>query len=135
MSFKVVVVAFVALIVAFAAGWLVGSSGRAALQRDVDRGLLRAEFAEARAETLDGRVNASESNFGNAVDRFQRARDLVGSIEGRLRAIGQAPQADRLEEAVRQLRAAQEGAAALDQSRAVSAAAAAFAALDAADGH
>jgi hypothetical protein len=135
MSFRVVVVAFVALILAFAAGWLVGSSGRTALQRDVDRGLLRAEFAEARADTLDGRVNASESNFGNAVERFQRARNLAGTIEARLRAIGQAPQADRLEEAVRQLRAAQEAAAALDGSRARSAADAAFDALNAASGH
>jgi hypothetical protein len=135
MSFKVVVVALVALILAFAAGWLVGSSGRAALARDVDRGLLRAEFAEARADTLDGRVNASESNFGNAVERFQRARNLVGSIETRLRAIGQAPQADRLEQAVRLLREAQEAAAAFDQSHAESAASAAFDALTAANGH
>jgi lipopolysaccharide biosynthesis regulator YciM len=135
MSFKVVVVAFVALILAFAVGWLAGSSGRAALQQEVDRGRLRAEFAEARADTLDGRVNASESNFGNAVERFQRARNLVGTIEARLRAIGQAPQADRLEEAGRQLRAAQEAAAALDGSRATTAAAAAFDALNAANGH
>jgi HAMP domain-containing protein len=135
MSLKLIVVAFVALILAFAAGWLVGSSGRAALQRDVDRGLLRAEFAEARADTLDGRVNASASNFGNAVERFQRARDRVGSVEARLRAIGQGPQANRLEEAVRLLRQAQEAAAALDQSRAESAASAAFDALNAADGH
>ncbi|HWB16144.1 MAG TPA: hypothetical protein VG538_07030 [Vicinamibacterales bacterium] len=132
---KVIVVAFVALVLAFAAGWLVGSSGHDALERDVARGLLRAEFAEARADTLDGRVNASESNFGNAVERFQRARDRVGSIEARLRAIGQAPQANRLEEAVRLLRQAQEAAAALDQSRAESAASAAFDALNAANGH
>jgi ribosomal protein L29 len=114
MSFKMVGIILLALVVAFGAGWAVGSSGRGALELERSRGEIRAEFAEARALVFAGRVSLYESNFGTAVGHFQEARRLVAVVQTRLRENGLVDQAGRLESALSHLGDAQRGAAAFD---------------------
>jgi len=117
MSLKLIAALLLSLVVAAGAGWVVGASSRTALELEQQRTLMRAEFAESRAQVLDGRVSLYESNFGDAVERFQRARDLIGRIQVSLRELGQVEQAGRLEIAISHLSDAQRAAAAFDPSQ------------------
>jgi lipopolysaccharide biosynthesis regulator YciM len=134
MSLKLIGILLLSLIAAAGTGWVAGSSGRSALELDQRRTIMRAEFAEARAQVLDGRVSLYQNNFGDAVQRFQRARDLIGRIQSSLRELGQVDQAGRLEIAISHLSDAQRAAAAFDQTKGHGAAAQAVQALTGAGG-
>jgi hypothetical protein len=134
MSFKLILVILVALVVAALSGWFAGASGRSVMELERNRSEMRAEFSEARALVLDGRVNLYQSNFGNAIERFQNARNLIGRIQGQLREIGQVEQAGRLEIALSHLSDAQRASAAFDITKAHAAAEQAIQALGAASG-
>lgn len=133
MSLKAVIAALLALVLAVAVGWLAGASGRAALEQSRTRTEMRAEFADARAEVLRARVSLFESNFGNAIEACQNARNRIAQIQAQLRELGQPDQAGRLEVAVAHLSDAQQFAAAFD-ARAQQAASEALDALEAAGG-
>lgn len=117
MSIRLIGIVLLAIVAAAGGGWAVGSSSRAALALEQQRTIMQAEFAEARAQVLDGRVSLYQSNFGDAVQRFQRGRDLVGRIQVQLREMGQVEQAGRLEIANSHLSDAQRAAAAFDQAK------------------
>jgi hypothetical protein len=134
MSLRVAGIALLALVGAAAAGWLVGSSGRSAVERDRAVYEMRAEFAEARALVAEGRVSLFQSNFGNAIKEFQRANALIGTVQRQLREIGQVEQAGRLEIAVSSLGDAQRLAATFDTPKAHASAEQALGALSAASG-
>ncbi|MCC7007623.1 MAG: hypothetical protein IT184_02295 [Acidobacteria bacterium] len=134
MSLKLIGILLLSLVVAAGAGWMAGASGRSALELEQQRTVMRAEFAEARAQVLDGRVSLYQSNFGNAVERFQRSRDLIGQIQAQLRQMGLVDQAGRLEIAITHLSDAQQASAAFDQTKAHFAADQAFEALTKAGG-
>ena len=131
MSLKLVGWAALALVVAFGAGWIVGSSGRSAAEDERRQAEERADFGEARARILGGRVSLFLVNFGDASRRFEEARAIVERAQTRLREMGQAERAGRLEIVLTNLRDAQRLAAALDAS-AQNAADQAVQALDAA---
>ena len=95
---------------------------------------MRAEFSEARALVLEGRVSLFISNFGDAIQRFQQASQRIGAIQSRLRALGQVEQASRLQIAISSLGDAQRSAAAFDTTKAQAAADQALGALRAAAG-
>ena len=118
-----------ALVVMFGAGWLLGSSGRSGADQERRRVEERAGFLEARAHVLDGRVSLFLVNFGDASRRFEEARTVLARVQSRLREVGEAERAGRLEIALSHLRDAQRLASSLDAS----AQAAATAALDAID--
>jgi hypothetical protein len=105
-----------ALAVVFGAGWMVGASGRAALEQARRDAEARAEFALARAHVLDGRVSLFQSNFGAASRAFEAARGVVTQAQARLRQLGDAARAGQLEVALVQLGEAQRLALALDGS-------------------
>jgi hypothetical protein len=130
-SMKLVGWAALALVVVFGAGWIMGSSGRSAAETARRQAEERADFASARARILEGRVSLFLVNFGDASKRFEEARATVESAQTRLREIGEAERAGRLEIVMENLREAQRLAAALDAS-AQNAAATAVQALDAA---
>jgi hypothetical protein len=134
MSIRVVGVILLALVVAAVGGWFVGSSGRSAAERAETVSLMRAEFAESRALVLEGRVSLFVSNFGDAIERFQRANVLIGRIQRQLREIGQVEQAGRLEIAASSIGDAQRLAATFDTTKAQAAAETALGALRAASG-
>lgn len=103
-----------ALAVVFGAGWMLGASGRAASEQDRRNAETRADFAEARAFALDGRVSLFQSNFGQASRSFEAARRVVERAQTRLRQVGDVAKAGQLEVALVQLGEAQRLALALD---------------------
>jgi hypothetical protein len=114
MTLKLVGWCALALVLVFGAGWLVGSSGRAAIDDERRAASERADYAEARAFVLDGRVSLFQSNFGEASRAFESARAIVERAQTRLRQAGDAPRAGQLEIALSQLREAQRLSLALD---------------------
>ena len=134
MSIRVIGVIFLALVASAGAGWLTGSSGRSVLERERAAIESRAEFSEARALILEGRVSLFISNFGDAIQRFQQAGQRIGAIQSRLRAIGQVEQASRLQIAISSLGDAQRSAAGFDTTKAQASADQALGALRAASG-
>ena len=135
MSLRLVAIVLIALVVAALGGWFAGASGRSVVELERNRFEMRAEFAESRALILDGRVNLFQSNFGNVIERFQNARNLIGRVQVQLREIGQVEQAGRLEIAQSHLNDAQHKAAAFDTAGAQFAAEQAINALAAAAGY
>ena len=116
MSLKVIGAILVAAFATFGIGWLVGASGRATAERQLATVEERADFAQARALISDGRVSLFLVNFGDASKRFEEARGLVEKTQTRLREVGQAERAGRLEIVLSHLRDAQRLAASLDSS-------------------
>ena len=116
MNLKVVGGIILALFVSFGIGWLSGASGRSTAEQESARIDERAQFAEARALILEGRVSLFLVNFGDASKRFDEARTLVEKIQSRLREAGQTERAGRLEIALSSLRDAQRLAVSLDSS-------------------
>lgn len=116
MSLKLIGSLVLALVVTFGIGWLAGASGRAAIEQQLLEAQERADFAQARALISDGRVSLFLVNFGDASRRFEEARGVVERVQKRLREVGQAERAGRLEIALTHLRDAQRLAASLDSS-------------------
>jgi hypothetical protein len=132
MSLRVAGVILLALVASAGVGWLTGSSGRSAAERERAAIEMRAEFSEARALVLEGRVSLFISNFGDAIQRFQQAGQRIGAIQSRLRATGHVEQASRLQIAISSLGDAQRAAAGFDTTKAQAAADQALGALRAA---
>lgn len=114
MTLKLAGWGLLAAAVVFGAGWFIGASGSAAVEQERRDALSRAEFAEARARVLEGRVQLFQSNFGEATKAFEAARVLVTGSQTRLRQVGDAVRAGQLEVAIAQLREAQRLSLALD---------------------
>jgi hypothetical protein len=135
MSIRVIGAVLLALVAAAGVGWLTGASGRSAAERERGAIEMRADFSEARALLLEGRVSLFMSNFGDAIQKFQQAGQRIGGIQGRLRALGQVEQASRLQIAITSLADAQRAATAFDTTKAQASADQAIGALRAAAGN
>ena len=135
MSLRIIGVILLALVAAAGAGWLTGSSGRSALEQDRAAIEMRAEFSEARALMLEGRVSLFLSNFGDAIQRFQEAGQRIGAIQSRLRSVGQVERASRLQIAISSLGDSQRSAATFDTTKAQASVEQALGALRAASGN
>ena len=114
MTLKIAGWATLALVVTFGVGWYVGASGSAALEQQRRDAVARADFSQARAFVLEGRVRLFQSNFGQANQAFDAARTIVIGAQTRLRQLGEAVRAGQLEVAIAQLREAQRLSLALD---------------------
>jgi hypothetical protein len=114
MTLKLVGWCALAVVLVFGAGWLAGSSGRASIDDERRLASSRADYAEARAFALEGRVSLFQSNFGEASRAFESARAIVEGAQARLRQAGDAAGAGQLEVALSQLREAQRLSLALD---------------------
>jgi hypothetical protein len=111
----------IALIVALAAGWLWGSSGRRDLEHRVATLELQNHLADARARLLAARVDLYTLNFGSAARNLETAKQ---PLEAAATAFEQDGDADRAKEARAALAAAEEArrlAAAVNQSAQASA--------------
>jgi hypothetical protein len=71
---KIVGIAALSLVLALAAGWAWGASGRLDLQRRYDALSLRCQLTEARAHLLAARVDLYTLNFGSATQHFEAAK-------------------------------------------------------------
>jgi len=89
-----------ATVVTFAAGWLVGGSGRSAAELSAGRAAEQAGFLEARVLVLEGQVNLLQSRFGDARTRFAAAGRALERLQTRLRETGQAERAGQLQVAL-----------------------------------
>src|SRR5262245_10177397 len=117
MPFKLVIALVLALVIASVSGWFAGASGRAEIELQQRRSDMRAEFAEARALVFDARVNLYQTNFGNAIERFQNARKVIGHLQTQLRESGLVEQAGRLEIAQAHLNDAEHASALFDSAK------------------
>jgi len=86
-----------AVLVAVAAGWVWGASGKSSVDQERRRFEERAAYETARAEMLDGRVSLFLNNFGDASKHFETARMALEALQGQLREVGQAERAGRVE--------------------------------------
>jgi hypothetical protein len=114
MTLKLIGAAVLAIVVAFGVGWVMGQSGRSALERDRQTLQLQAEQAQARALIYEARVELFLVNFGNASRRLEEARAVVETMQRRLRESGAAERAGRLEIVLGHIRDAQRLAGSLD---------------------
>jgi hypothetical protein len=74
------------LLVALAAGWILGTSGQSDTARALRTAELRNELLGARAAALDARVAIYSVNFGEASAHLENARGLLRRAEVRLNA-------------------------------------------------
>ena len=119
-----------AVFVALASGWVWGASGKSTVDQERRRLEQRADYEAARASVLDGRVSLFLNNFGDASKRFESARITLEMLQAKLREVGQAERAGRIEIVLSNLKDAVRLAAQLDAS-AQNAATAALQALSA----
>jgi hypothetical protein len=63
---KLVLTAFVVLVVTLGLGFAWGASGRVALQTDLDEARQQLDLSDARGMILDARVSLYNNNFGDA---------------------------------------------------------------------
>lgn len=105
-----------ALVVAFGGGWLLGASGKGAVEQQRRALEERADLAEARAAMLDGRVSLFLVNFGDASRRFSAARAVVERVQIQFRETGRAEAAGQLEVVIAHLKDAERLSLSLDAS-------------------
>ena len=103
-----------AVLAALALGWFLGASGKSSIELQRRQEQQRADLAEAREAVLAGRVDLFQSNFGNAVKRFDAARLMLERVQLRLRETGQPDRAGQLEIVLAHLKDAGRLALALD---------------------
>lgn len=71
---KLVLWALLGVVAVFVTGYLLGTAGRRAAERDYSDALLRAQIGESRAAILQARVSLYHNNFGDASRQFEDAK-------------------------------------------------------------
>ncbi len=107
----------VAVLIALLAGFLWGTSGRAALATRLDDTQIGLRLAQSRADLTQARVDVFEVNFGQASRHLETAKErLRGAIELLQKRSTDAQTIKRANDAVTRLTEAQQLAGKLDQS-------------------
>ena len=104
-----------ALLVAVAAGWIWGASGRSDSERGLQMAELRAGLLEGRAAVLDARLDIYSVNFGEASRHFEAARTALRAAHARLTSLNRTEDAKALEAALTRIDEAQRLAGQLNQ--------------------
>jgi hypothetical protein len=97
----------IALLVALAAGWVWGATGRSGITRALRTAELRSSLLEGRADLLDARLAIYSVNFGEASRHFEEARHVLRDADARLKDAGRGEDATRLEGALTRIDEAQ----------------------------
>jgi hypothetical protein len=113
---KIALFALIGLLVAVGGGWLWGSSGRWAAERQAQGAELRVQLAEARASLLSARVNLFEINFGKASTELERAKQAMSAAADLLDKAGRSGDAASVREALAKGSEAQRLAGSVDQT-------------------
>jgi C4-dicarboxylate-specific signal transduction histidine kinase len=113
---KLVLTAFVALIVAAGIGYAMGGSGRFTLQNALDETRERLDIAEARGHLLEARVSLYNVNFGDASRHFEEAKAPLRRVRERLQRIGKNAAAGSIAAALAHAEEGQRLAGKLDQA-------------------
>lgn len=82
---KLILWGFLGVVVIFLVGYVLGSSGRRAAERDYSDALLRAQVAESRAAILLARVSLYHNNFGDASRQFEDAKNALRATQQTVR--------------------------------------------------
>jgi hypothetical protein len=101
-----------AILVALAAGWFWGASGKSTISAGRRAFEERATIAETRAALLNARLSLIALNFGEAARDLATARTLATELQARLRETGQAERAGHVEIVLAHIRDAERLAAA-----------------------
>jgi hypothetical protein len=112
---KVALGVVAAVLIAVLAGYFWGAAGRRTAEREVQGVTLRVDLLEARGALLAARVDLYNVNFGNASRHLQEALDLLRPASTRLKEIGRAADAQRLDVALARIEEAQRLTGKLDQ--------------------
>ena len=111
---KILLTVLVALIVCLGAGFIWGNSGRSTLQTTLDDAKLQLDLAEARGESLEGRVSLYNNNFGEASRHFENAKAPLERLKERYGDAGKRDAATSIDSASHQVGEAQQMAGKLD---------------------
>lgn len=115
-GFKLVLIVFVLLLVAFGAGFGWGASGRATAQQAVDEVKQQLDLAEARGYILGARVSLYNVNFGDAQRQLDDAKAPLTRARDRAQEQKKRESADGLSAALAHVQEAQRLAGRLDQN-------------------
>ena len=111
---RIALVALMVVIGAFLGGWLIGRSGRGALEESRSHAELNMYLEQARVAILHGRLELFGSNFGDASRQFDRARQPLQSVKERLAADGRDGDVTRVDTALLAITQAQQLALAVN---------------------
>jgi hypothetical protein len=112
---KLILIAFVTLIVCLGLGYGWGASGQRGLQTALDDTRQQFDLAEARGQILDARVSLYNNNFGDASRHLEEAKVPLGRARQRYQDAGQRDAAARIDAAIQHVEEGQRLAGKLDQ--------------------
>lgn len=113
---KLILAAFITLVVALGFGFAWGASGRTELRSALDDAKQQLDLAEARGQILEGRVNLYNNNFGDASRHFEDAKAPLRRMKARYQDAGNRDAASGIDAAIGHIDEAQRLAAKLDLS-------------------
>jgi hypothetical protein len=113
---KLILIAFVVLIVTLGLGFVWGASSRFTIQSALEDSRLQLDLAEARGHLLDARVSLYNVNFGDASRHFEEAKAPLRRAQERYREVGKGAAADSINAALEQAAEGQRMAGKLDQA-------------------
>jgi hypothetical protein len=113
---KLILIAFVTLIVCLGLGYGWGASGQRGLQTALDDARQQLDLAEARGQILDARVSLYNNNFGDASRHLEDAKVPLRRARQRDQDAGQRDAAARIDAAIQHVEEGQRLAGKLDQA-------------------
>jgi hypothetical protein len=113
---KLILMAFVALVVCLGLGFAWGTSGQRGLQTALDDARHQLDLAEARGWILDARVSLYNNNFGDASRHFEDAKPALRRLKAYYHDAGRNDAASGIDAALGHVEEGQRLAGKLDQS-------------------
>ncbi len=113
---RIILIAFVALIVCLGLGFGWGASGQRGLQSALDDARQRLDLAEARGQILDARVSLYNNNFGDASRHFEDAKPPLRRLKAQYHDAGRNDAASGIDAALGHVEEGQRLAGKLDQA-------------------
>jgi outer membrane PBP1 activator LpoA protein len=113
---KLILTAFVVLIVTLGLGFAWGASGRIGLQADLDQARQQTDLAEARAQILEARISLYNNNFGDASRHLEESKSALRRVKDRYQESRRSDAASSIDAALGHVEEAQRLAGKLDPS-------------------
>jgi hypothetical protein len=114
--FRLALMVFAALIVAFGMGYAMGGAGRFTLQSSLDETHARLDLSDARVHLLDARVSLYNVNFDDARRYFEEAKAPLRRARERYLTVGKNAAAGSIAAALELVEEGQRLAGKLDQA-------------------
>jgi len=113
---KIIGAVALGFVLALAAGWVWGASGRSELQSRLDQTTVRSEISDARGRLLAARVDLYSLNFGAATENLEAAKIPLAAVMHRYERDGETDRVKDAQAAIDATENARRLAAKLDQS-------------------